>query len=339
MISGVDKMENKKIIKSLKFIKMKEILHPLLLKVMASKTTGPLLINGILPKISSYLIVSNHVCIEDIPTLGQTIEKHFLLLVSDEDKKTIDGVALAANGVEWVHRTDKSSRINASKNIVSILKKKKKFAMYPEATWNLSPNQLILPMNYGCIRIALEADVPILPVVTLFANNKRYTSIGEIFYPSENLTESINKLRDKMSTLIYNEIEKYYKCNYDNKTILKDNSFGEDYYYEKRSSIKKYYWEEYVDDKYEKYNRAKKDKNGVREFESQFIFVPKTDEYEFFQIFNSIIKNSESDLVVNRISSEKNGYMSTSFGEYESNHHFGYGYNEKVLKKSLNNNN
>ena len=98
--------------------KIKELIHPLLMKVLTSKVTGELKVDGSLPEEGNYLVVANHVCIEDIPTLAQAVKKHFYLLVSDEDKGTIDGLCLELNGVIWVHRTDKESRQNASKGIV-----------------------------------------------------------------------------------------------------------------------------------------------------------------------------------------------------------------------------
>ncbi len=167
--------------KSLRFSKVKEKIHPLLLKVLSSKTTGDLIVDGTLPSTNNYLIVANHLCIEDIPTLAQAVKKHFYLLVSDEDKNTIDGLGLSLNGVEWVHRLDKNSRQSAYINGIEILKRGKIFAMYPEATWNLSPNNLIMNMNYGCIRMALEANVPILPVISFFSDNERHTKIGNLY--------------------------------------------------------------------------------------------------------------------------------------------------------------
>lgn len=332
------RLKNSETPSSLKFSKFKEILHPLLIKVIASKTTGDLIVDGKLPENTNCLIVANHLCIEDIPTLGQAIDKHFYLLVSDEDKKTIDGLGLTLNGVEWVHRLDKDSRRNSSNNAISILKQGKNFAMYPEATWNLSPNLFIMPMNYGCIRMALEANVPIVPVITFFTEEKRYTKIGEPFYPTINLEESIENLRDIMATAFYNLIQKHYKENIGKKEgIYCEIIDGEEYYYEKRENLNDDYWEDYVNKKYDAYKRAKTDKEGVREFESQFIFTPKTDGYEYFQMFNSKITNKEDKIIVKRISSEANGYNGVSFGEYEEKEHFGYGYNEKVLKKELKN--
>lgn len=314
----------------LKNYKIKELIHPLLMKVLTSKVTGELKVEGSLPEEGNYLIVANHMCIEDIPTLAQALNKHFYLLVSDEDKGTIDGLGLELNGVIWVHRTDKESRQNASKDIVEVLKNGKNFAMYPEATWNLSPNLLILPMNYGCIRIALEANVPIVPVVSFFDSDSRHTIIGEKFYPSNNLTTSISDLRDVMATMVFNEIEQRYKNNKENSNVYSDIIDGVEYYYEKREDIDRDYWEEYFNNLYNSYGRAKNDKSGVREFESSFIFTLNNDSYNYFQLFNSSIKYIDGKMIIKRISSEFNGYNDS---EYKEN--FGYGYNEKVLKKEL----
>ena len=55
-------------INALKFEKIKDIIHPVLIKSMAAKTTGELVVEGEAPSFGNYLIVANHVCIEDIPT-------------------------------------------------------------------------------------------------------------------------------------------------------------------------------------------------------------------------------------------------------------------------------
>lgn len=320
---------------NLKQSNLKEFIHPLLIKALSFKTTGKLIVEGKLPENENCLIVANHACIQDIPTLAQAVKKHFYLLVSDEDKKTIDGLALSANGVQWVHRLGKESRKFASENAIKILKQGKNFAMYPEATWNLSPNQLMMPMNYGCVRIALEADVPIVPVVSFFSDNNRYTIIGEKFYPTQDLEKSINELRDIMATMLYDEIQLNYKHNIGQKGIYCKKIDGEDYYYEKREEISKDYWDNYVSKKYDEYGRAKSDKVGVREFESQFIFTSKDESNQYFQVFNSIIEEKDNNFIVKRISSEKNGYNGLTFGEKDNKSTFGYGYNEKVLKKNL----
>ncbi len=322
---------------ALKYMHFKEAIHPALLKLLSSKTTGELDVEGKFPNDKGYLIVANHYCIEDIPTLAQAIQNHFYLLVSDEDKNTMDGVGLELNGVEWVHRTDSSSRKQAYENIINILKKGKNFAMYPEATWNLSPNQLMMQMNYGCIRIALEAGVDIVPVITYFTDSKRYTKICDAYHPSENLSQSIIQLRDIMASAMYELMEKYYKENsIFNPYMHTKNINNEEYNYEKREDLTKKSWDENIYKRYNSYARAKNDMAGVREFESQFIFTSKEEKDQFFQEYNSIIsKDNNGNYIVKRITSEKNGYRGLTFGEEMEKSSFGYGYNEKVLKKTL----
>lgn len=324
-------------IKAIRYSNFKKVIHPLLLKVLTAKVTGKLNSEGEFPKDGNYLIVANHFCIEDIPTLGQAVNEHFYLLVSDEDKNTIDGLGLTLNGTEWVHRLDKNSRKISSNNAEAILKQKKNFAMYPEATWNLSPNLLMLPMNYGCIRIALNSNVPIIPVITLFNKESRHTIIGDPFYPTSNLVDSVNKLRDIMASMIYEEMLKENEMEYKkgNTNICHKVIEGKDYYYEERKTLDSNYWNNNVDSRYEAYKRARKDKSGVREFESQFIFTPKTDDYNFFQTFNSVIRKDEDKVYIKRISSEKNGYYEpfTKYSDFDEM--FGYGYNEKVLKNNI----
>ncbi len=325
-------------IHALKFERFKEIVHPLLIKLMTSKTTGELDVEGEFPQEGNYLIVANHACIEDIPTLGQAIKKHFYLLVSDEDQKTIDGLGLELNGVEWVHRTDNESRKKVYSNIVELLKRGKNFAMYPESTWNLSPNQLMMPMNYGCIRIALDAGKQIVPVVTYFSNLKRYTKIGKPYTPKADLVESIAELRDIMATMMYTLMEKYQKeAFYIDSNVNCYATYDLEYYCEIRKNFISGMWDKNIYERYNAYARAKNDMAGVREFESQFIFTPKNESNQFFQEFNSVVyTDNYGNTIVKRISSEKNGYDGLTFGEEATKSSFGFGYNEKVLKKTLN---
>ena len=322
-------------IQSLKYRKIKEAIHPVLKKVLSSMTNGELRVSGILPQDENFMIVGNHLCIEDIPTLAQAVDKHFYLLVSDEDKKTLSGVGLELNGVVWIHRTDKENRIRASQDVVEILKQGEIFAMYPEATWNLSPNLLMLPMNYGCVRMALESHTPIVPIVSFFTDTERHTVIGEKIYPTEDLLASIEEVRDAMATIVYNQIQDNYKRNKDKAGVYSMMIDGEEYFYEKRSEIPENYWINHFNELYNAYDRAKNDKSGVREFESSFIFTPNNDSYNYFQVFNSVIREVDSKLQIKRISSEYNGYAGTGWDEDDYQENFGYGYNEKVLKREL----
>lgn len=90
------------------------------------------------------------------------------------------------------------------------------------------------------------------------------------------------------------------------------------------------YWEQYVQKLYGAYARARKDRDGVRKFESRFIFTPKTDAHQYFQIFNSHIDFADGVPMVRRITSEPGGKSATLRRTF-----FEYGCNETSLDTFL----
>lgn len=298
-------------------------LHNIMLSQMKKKTTGNLSVKGELPKNKNYLFVGNHLGIEDIPTLAQAIKVHSYTLVAYEDRRNTDGIGLCINGCVWVHRASKKNRQKAFNKIIKLLNNNENVAMYPEASWNISPNLLMLPMNYGCIRMALGSNVPIVPVVSHWGRNGRKSVIGEAFYPTKDLKESISILRDRMATIVFSQIEEEMHSLFLKGQANSEIIDGREYYYVSRNSISEHYLEEYIDDLYNKWGRAKKNKVRVRLSESAFIFTPKGDAHKFFQTFNSISTIINGERVYKRISSEKNGYFNGEYSRF-----FGGGYNE-----------
>ena len=296
------------------FLKLKHFIHPLIAKAVPLLSTTPLQVIGSIEQ-EPCLIITNHLCIEDIPTAAQAVGKYAILLASDEELHTLNGIGMNLNGTQWVRRLDKGSRANAQKQMVALLKKGYNCCMYPEATWNLSPNLLMLPMNYGCIRIALEAGVPLIPAVSWFEQDKRCTRIGQPFFPETDLVNAIRELRDRMAELVFSHISANYQ---------KD-AQGE-FSCESRDALAPSFWNRHVEALYDAYPRAKADKEGCRRFESQFITTPKTDEYCFFQEFNSLIRKDGDRLCVQRISSDPGGFY-----ERRQKTFFGWGYNETKL--------
>lgn len=82
---------------------------------------------------------------------------------------------------------------------------------FPEGTWNLSPNQPVLPMPFGIIEVALKANAAIVPVAVEQYGKEFYVNIGSIFdvkkYVPQHTDEfalkeaAITDLRDVMATL------------------------------------------------------------------------------------------------------------------------------------------
>lgn len=234
--------------------KIKHLIHPLIIKMLSAKRQFKLEIVGDIPKGKQFIFIANHYCIDDIPTVAEVIKKHVYVLVSDEDRHTLNGLALNTNGVVWVNRLNKDERKKSKDALLRHLKLGHNILMYPEATWNLSPNLLMLPMNYGCISLSLETGVPIVPIYLYFSENVCRVEINAPFYPTGDKILSIEKLRDIMATSAW----KFYEEQHAH-----------------RSDLDTAYWENNIAKRYAKYDRAKKDPVGVQLYESQFIYRPK----------------------------------------------------------------
>lgn len=229
-------------------------IHPLIFKFLPLFRKYSLEIEGHIPE-QQCLFVANHFCVHDIPFATEVIGKHTYVLVSDEDKNTLDGLALSMNGIIWIHRTDKQDRLSARSDVIEYLNSGCNILMYPEATWNLTASLPMLPMNWGVIGISKETQVPICPMYLLFDEKRCLVKIGESFLPVLDDAKEIEQLRDKMATMCFDLMEK--------QPIAL------------RCGISNNYVQASVDKRYDEYARAKKDPQGVRKYESQFIYQPK----------------------------------------------------------------
>ena len=180
--------------------KLRRFIHPLVMKALSATRSFRLEVSGTIPEGQPFLFVANHYCIDDIPTVGAVIDRHVYALVSDEDRGTLSGLALDVNGVVWTNRLNKEARRQSKEELVRHLRLGHSVLMYPEATWNLSPNLPMLPMNYGCITISLETGVPILPIYLHFAEGVCRVEINQPFYPGEDKAAAIRDLRDIMAS-------------------------------------------------------------------------------------------------------------------------------------------
>lgn len=192
--------QNRKNDKELMAEKFQKIIHPLVQRVISVKRNFKLEISGSIPPKQPLLFVANHYGIDDIPTVGEVIGIHTYPLVSDEDKGTLNGLALDINGVVWTNRLNKEARRRSKEELVRHLRLGHSVLMYPEATWNLSPNLPMLPMNYGCITIALETNTPIVPIYLHFTKDMCRVKINEPFYPNTDKIAAIQEVRDIMAS-------------------------------------------------------------------------------------------------------------------------------------------
>lgn len=143
-------------------------------------------------------------------------------------KGTINGVWLELNGVVFVEREDREQRRQAKQLIIEYAKNGENIVIYPEATWNFSPNLLVLPVFRGIADIALASHATIVPFATEIddATNTHYAIIGSpmTIDPSQDPLVLAESIRDALSTLRWSLLETlpFCKAEYDKETLTKN---------------------------------------------------------------------------------------------------------------------
>ncbi|MBR5596963.1 MAG: 1-acyl-sn-glycerol-3-phosphate acyltransferase [Lachnospiraceae bacterium] len=157
-------------------------------------------------------ILDNFVWIPDCP-------KHAIIFHGAEVKKWLL-FAQINTGLILVSRNHakKENRLNAKLDMISLLLYGHSVFICPEGIWNLSPNRLYLPLNWGIVDIAQKAEVPIVPVVIEnthdTSNAKERITKVHIRYGSpvivketDELSVKLEEYKEKISTIRWELIE------------------------------------------------------------------------------------------------------------------------------------
>lgn len=183
--------------------------------------------------------------------------------------KSFDGITSWLAGMILVDRADKESRKSAKEKMVYALKLGASIIMYPEGTWNKSPNELISGLFPGIYDVAKESGALVVPIATYRNGNKAYGIRGEAFdIGSYDKDVGIMMLRDKMATMQYEMMEQYGRCK------RSDLPYG-------KNADK--YWKKYIDDlmaeaefyEYELERHTKYHPKGITSPQEAFAFMDK----------------------------------------------------------------
>lgn len=124
--------------------------------------------------------------------------------------ESFDGITAWLAGMVIIDRTDKESRSSSIDKLVRVLELGSSVIMYPEGTWNKSPNELMSGLFPGIYDVAKKSGALIAPIATYRNGKKAYGILEEAFdicqYERE---QGIQMLRDKMATMQYELMENY----------------------------------------------------------------------------------------------------------------------------------
>lgn len=202
--------------------KLHQMLFLLVKNISKKYIHGELVIDNKLSCHRAAIYAINHTNVSDAPVVFHTLNKQTYILAGTKSQKMIDSIGFNLNGAIWVNRQSAKSRKRATDKIEKILCSGGSIMWFPEGTWNLSENLLMLPMRYGIVKMAAKANVPIVPISIRYAGDKIYSSVGKavIVTVDEDAISAITRLRDIMATMKYEQTEScgvYRRINVDRK--------------------------------------------------------------------------------------------------------------------------
>ncbi len=163
------------------------------------------------------LFAHNHQGILDNFVWIPTVDRHCLALHHTGVNKLLIMCQLNT-GLILVDKEDKHNRNNAKLDMIRLLLEGHSLAYFPEGTWNLSPNKLLLPMSFGFLDVARKANVPVVPVAHVFVYNtskengkvtKIHTRYGKPIFITkyDNINAKLEEYKEAISTMIWDLYE------------------------------------------------------------------------------------------------------------------------------------
>ena len=151
------------------------------------------------------IFAANHTNCYDFPITATAVGRHVYVLVGTQRLGVLDRFFFSLNGVIYADRLNKDDTAAVKDGIISVLRKGHAVCWYPEGTWNMTDNLLMLPMKWGIIDVAKQAEAQIIPVALVY---DRENMICRVCFGSPMVGEVLNDkrkaiemLRDTMATL------------------------------------------------------------------------------------------------------------------------------------------
>lgn len=117
------------------------------------------------------------------------------------------------NGTIFVDRADPVDMAAVKDTLTAYLQNGQSIMWFPEGTWNMSDNLLMLPMKWGIIDVAAKAGAHIVPTILDYNRETMICSVrfGVPIAPDKSTerAEAIRDLRDAMATLRWMAWEQY----------------------------------------------------------------------------------------------------------------------------------
>ena len=119
--------------------------------------------------------------------------------------KNLDGLILWLNGTIFTDTAFKEDRHIGKETCVKTLEQGGSLLIYPEGAWNITENQVVMPLFSGTAEMAIRTGVEIVPIAIEQYGKHYYANVGENISPAGyDLTQKqrlTDDLRDALCTL------------------------------------------------------------------------------------------------------------------------------------------
>lgn len=204
-----------------KGIKFRRAINPYIKGLMKYSTPYRLAVNetkGVnrdqLDKDEAYIFSSNHYFKDDVLAPINAIPNHAYILwgATTTLEYCPEMYPVWVNGLIYIDRENKESRRSSVDKQIKVLENGSSVLIYPEGSYNNSPNKLIKTLFKGPYILSQKTGKDVVPVVSYRVDDTMtiYTDYGRrINAKDKTADEFIKELRDEMATIHYLQIEQH----------------------------------------------------------------------------------------------------------------------------------
>ena len=154
----------------------------------------------------------NHSNMHDFPTSFHAVGQHAYVLLAEQTFGIIEKVFFFFAGMVMTDRMDRNDTAKAKAKLTKLLQEGKTILWFPEGTWNLTANLLMLPMKWGIVDAAKSTGAQIIPVAMEYDYTSMICTVrfGQPMFGTalDKKDEAIRDLRDAMATLRWDLISR-----------------------------------------------------------------------------------------------------------------------------------
>lgn len=257
-----------------------------------------------LDKNKCYIFASNHSFLFDGSAIIASIDRNVYTLFGATEQLYFDFRTFFVwlSGLIYVNRYNKQSRKDSIGKMNRVLKAGNSILIFPEGRWNDSENLLCQKLFAGPYNLSFQNKVEVVPIsVFNETNNKNiYVSYGKpLSLYNYDKDKGIQILRDSLSTILYEQIEKY------STPFLREKVKGDVHFdymdqrmfeYSKGNFRSNYCWDDELftykagdvdlEDVWKDIDKVKIDKNNIGIFYELLIELNRRKKYDFRNYMN-----------------------------------------------------